>query len=123
MKTRKGHCSKHPMVRLSKGQTAHGRKTGCRACVQEYRARMKPKREVTWRKATVMCARHPERRAIRSCFISSGTRRCSRCHRYRADGTRRPAGLRYERKATVTGHRAAWAAKRRRLRRIEANAW
>jgi len=123
MKSMKEYCSKHPGTRLPKHQRTNDRKTGCCLCVRNYRARTRAQREAEWKQGDLRCARHPNVLAIRSSYLSSGTRHCSRCHRYRVDGTRRPAGLRYERKATATGHRAAWAANRRRRDRLAANTW
>jgi hypothetical protein len=123
MRLKKGYCTKHPGTKLPKHQRANGRKTGCRACVRDYRSRTRPQREAEWNRERIVCARHPNARAIRSCYVSSGTRHCSRCHRYRLDGTRRAAGLRYEKRATASGHRAAWAANRRMWERLASNKW
>ena len=121
VKPKKSYCSKHPGTRLPKHQRASGRKTGCRLCVRDYRARTRAQREAAWKRGDLRCSRHPNVRAIRSSYLSSGTRHCSRCHRYRMDGTRRAAGLRYEKRATATGHRAAWAANRRMRERLASN--
>jgi hypothetical protein len=127
VKARKGYYRNHPSMKLPKGQAMKDRKTGCRACVRDYRSRTRSQRETVWNRERITCVRHPQARAIRSCFLGSGTRRCSRCHRYRKNGSWRPAALRgrkeYQRKATLMGFRPAWAANRRLQRRLEENKW
>ena len=76
MKMRKGYCRKHPSTRLPERLRASGRTTGCKACVRDYRARTRAQREARWKRGDLRCARHLNARAIRSSYLSSGTRQC-----------------------------------------------
>src|SRR5690348_1471707 len=84
-------CKKHGRPIFPSDWKHGNRLTGCASCSRIKFELGREKRSKRWKKETIFCKKHPERRCARTDYVRDCRRICNWCRHHRSNGSLRPS--------------------------------